>query len=98
MVTTLVPKAGSLVQKDTPSTNQDTSRVAQARYYHAPLFSVKGGALTEENEKMVSVSTTKMLLLWRQHLFMSETPPPLQKVVSPLIFGSNNVMMELASG
>jgi hypothetical protein len=54
------------------------------------LRSVKGGALTEENEKMVSVSTTKMLLLWRQHLFMSETPPPLQKVASAPIFGSNN--------
>ena len=77
MVTTPAPKAGSLVQEDTPSTNQDTSRVAEARDYHAPLFSVKGGALTEENEKMVSMSTTKILLLRRQHLFMSEAAPPL---------------------
>jgi hypothetical protein len=77
MVTTLAPKAESLVQEDTPSTNQDTSCIAEARDYHAPLFSVKGGALTEENEKMVSMSTTKMLLLRRQHLFMSETPPHL---------------------
>ena len=48
---------------------------------------------------MVSVSTTKMLLLWRQHLFMSETPPPLQKVASaPILAPTMHVMMELASG
>ena len=96
MVTTPAPKAGSLVQDDTPSTNHDTSRVAEARDYHAPLFSVKGGALTEENEKMVSMSTTKILLLRRQHLFMSETAPPLQKVASALILAPTmHMMMEL---
>jgi hypothetical protein len=36
MATTPAPKAGPLVQEDTPNTNQEISRVAEARDDHAP--------------------------------------------------------------
>ena len=83
MTTTLAPNAGPMVQEDTPLTTQDTSRAPEATDTSAPPR--KRLRRSKRQEKANGECEHDK----ESPFFTSETPPPLQKVVSAPILGSN---------
>jgi hypothetical protein len=73
MATTSVSEAGGLLEEDIPYSTPETHHTSLLPVMSL-LLSIKGGAFIEEKKKIVSVSTTRGLLLlcWQWHLSFSQ--------------------------